>query len=241
VGELKTSRHENLNHVLANFDCGDAEYVAMSDPQVSSGAVTCFFRDIEEHLLHTIDQYPIVVGCVAWLTSVPVLKALARRKATIIIQKEDFLRPDSPNCNMSYLRPLYEEITGAHRFSLPPPLCNASICGEPDAGGVRCMGIARDRAAIPPRMHHKFLVFGRPRTGASEKEYMDPDSFTWEAVWTGSFNMTKNANLSLENAVLIKDPVVACAYVKEFAQVALRSEPLDWNHEWVDPEWRLGT
>lgn len=62
-----------------------------------------------------------------------------------------------------------------------------------------------------------------------------------QAVWTGSFNFTYNAALSLENAVEIRIPEIAQAYLQEFCSVAAFSEPLDWTEEWCAPEWRIGT
>ena len=52
---------------------------------------------------------------------------------------------------------------------------------------------------VHPLMHNKFLVFmdtsGKPCS-----------------VWTGSFNFTKNATISYENALYIKDDAIAAGY-----------------------------
>jgi len=61
------------------------------------------------------------------------------------------------------------------------------------------------------------------------------------AVWTGSFNFTKNAGFSLENAVIMRNPKIVNAYLLEWANVEAISEPLDWENDWVAPEWRIGT
>lgn len=60
-------------------------------------------------------------------------------------------------------------------------------------------------------------------------------------VWTGSYNFTQNAERSWENAVIIRDPVIADAYLREWAQLYSLSEPLDWKSPYVAPEWRIGT
>jgi hypothetical protein len=60
-------------------------------------------------------------------------------------------------------------------------------------------------------------------------------------VWTGSFNWSENGVNSLENAVVISDCRVIDAYLAEFEQIAALSEPLDWQSEWVEPEWRIGS
>jgi phosphatidylserine/phosphatidylglycerophosphate/cardiolipin synthase-like enzyme len=94
-------------------------------------------------------------------------------------------------------------------------------------------------------MHHKFLVVG----GVADADCPDEDRTAtgWEpvfepaAVWTGSFNFTNNGGDSIENAVIIHDPVIATAYLNEWAQVFALSEPLDWESEYIAPEWRIGT
>lgn len=60
-------------------------------------------------------------------------------------------------------------------------------------------------------------------------------------VWTGSFNFTKNAVQSFENAVIISDEMIARAYMREFEQIVALSEELDWASEYVAPEYRIGT
>ena len=60
-------------------------------------------------------------------------------------------------------------------------------------------------------------------------------------VWTGSYNISQTATKSLENAVVIRDQVIAEAYFNEWSQIMALSEPLDWESEWVAPEWRIGT
>jgi phosphatidylserine/phosphatidylglycerophosphate/cardiolipin synthase-like enzyme len=66
-------------------------------------------------------------------------------------------------------------------------------------------------------------------------------SFVPYEVWTGSFNFTKNATYSFENAIVSRDRNLVAAYFSEFSQLAALSEPLDWEVEWVAPEWRIGT
>jgi hypothetical protein len=49
----------------------------------------------KDRLIRLIRQADIVLGCVAWVTSESILKALAEKKGvSLIVQKEDFLRPD---------------------------------------------------------------------------------------------------------------------------------------------------
>src|SRR4051812_8513944 len=90
----------NLNELAIDDHSGDhrsppqplEDFSAMS----GDGSVTVYFRNIEEHLVRLIGGAPMVVGCVAWLTSEAILGALARVPygVSIVVQKEDFLRPD---------------------------------------------------------------------------------------------------------------------------------------------------
>lgn len=81
---------------------------------------------------------------------------------------------------------------------------------------VRALGVrSTQQQSHVARMHHKFFVF------------LDADGAPY-AVWTGSYNPTGFAEESLENAVLIESPVVASAYMAEYAQVLLQSVPLSW-------------
>lgn len=84
-------------------------------------------------------------------------------------------------------------------------------------------------------MHNKFLVFAK-LLDRGNTESIEP-----YAVWTGSFNLTLNATQSLENALLLEDPVIVEAYFEEFGQIMALSEPLDWTTDWSEPKWRIGT
>ena len=66
---------------------------------------------------------------------------------------------------------------------------------------------------------------------------------SWNAhvVWTGSYNLSENAGQSWENALIIRDPVIAGAYLNEWSQLFTFSEPLDWRSEYIAPEWRIGS
>jgi hypothetical protein len=299
----------NLNNCVAE-DAGatlwsnpNSYTVRMEDVNArpkTSGEVTCFFRDIEGHLCQIIQQYPVVVGCTAWLTNTRVLEALATKEAAFVVQKEDFLRPDAGGQTTPHLRRLYQGISGLTKRDFSGVLRLTSVGAGDDDIGVRCMGISRPRGQTKPTpvMHHKFLLFGRRLScscpemapvysqsfreaharwqgevqkceslveeffgmeepepdrkwaknpscaihrGAERIHHNDETAIGWEAVWTGSFNPTQNATRSLENAVFIRDAEIAAAYGREFEQVVLMSEPLDWESPWVCPEWRIGT
>ncbi|KAJ3072014.1 hypothetical protein HK102_006332 [Quaeritorhiza haematococci] len=206
------------------------------------GPVSVYFRNAMSSLADKILQADVVYGCAAWMTNVSILRALSKCKGvSIIVAKEDWMRPDSMDPGLkklySKLRPLeyhVREIPHSDIGNLNQ--CQGDVGDDP----VRCCGNYNEqKVAAWPRMHHKFLVFAHYR-----KYKGDDGEHQWivpYAVWTGSLNLTHNSENSLENGVYIDDRGLALAYSKEFGQVYAISEPLDWEHKWVCPEYRIGT
>ena len=225
-----------------------------------------YFKNIEKHLIDHIKDSEVVIGCVAWLTNEQILKALAQKRGvSLILQKEDFLRPDiSLDRNWtSRLRRLYE--------SLPRTLDRrdfyTTVLGGMDDGKidqlidpVRCVGnYNASRQSAFPRSHHKFVLFCKyimncgckscleyKNTFLNEDYPVDRDKKRKDhikpyAVWTGSFNFTKSATLSFENAVVLQDAKIVEAYFQEYSQIAALSEPLDWTATWIAPQWVFQT
>lgn len=225
-----------------------------------------YFKNLEKHLIDHIKDSEVVLGCVAWLTNEQILKVLAQKRGvSIIVQKEDFLRPDiaSENNWTSRLRQWYN--------ALPKTLdrrdFDTTVLGSMDdreidqlIDPVRCVGnYNASRQSAFPRSHHKFVLFCKNVTNCGCKSCRDykstylsedypfyqdkkrKDHIKPYAVWTGSFNFTKTAALSFENAVVIQDAKIVEAYFKEYTQVAALSEPLDWTVAWVAPQWSIQT
>lgn len=220
----------------------------LADNSCAGQSVSVYFRDIERALIEKINSQrcAAVFGAVAWLTSEPVIEALTKKQiAQIVVQKEDFLRPDgNSQCQAKKrLRAQYARISGTERYDHP---CTAldlvAVCQDPTVIGVRCVGNHNRDQAVQPRMHNKFLVFAslNPEYLVAPRCTRIPRYVPY-AVWTGSYNMSYTATRSFENAIYITDPAVVSAYYREWAQLAAISEPLDWHSEWVAPEWRLGT
>lgn len=248
--------NEELNDLnsLKLWDNERGRYESLKDYSTASedGAVEVVFRNLERRLIEEIGKADMVFGCVAWLTSGPILAVLARKKGVlIVVQKEDFLRPDlgPPNERERHRRRRLRQLYGrlrpieGHLFQgtwLEPLWHYQGAFSD----AVRCVGNDnRDRRPAFPRAHHKFVVFARYGERPSVHPGI-PSEDCWlapEAVWTGSFNFTKNAGCSLENALIVRDRRIVRAYVQEFAQVAAVSEPLDWTSSWSQPQHFLGT
>lgn len=214
---------------------------SQEDFSITSGNVQVLFQDHAQHLVKLIGEYEFAYGCVAWLTDFEILKALSKVSTQIIVQKEDFLRPDlDTRWNKQKLRQAYNNVRcREERYDIDGLVADLSVCGDPSMSGIRCMGQCSSQGKkVSPRMHHKFLVLGRRENSQRGDLCKRPVP---EIVWTGSFNFTWNAGMSIENAVIIRDEKIARAYFNEWQQIFALSEPLDWNEEYVAPEYRIGT
>lgn len=205
------------------------------------GRICVYFRELRARLIEEISQSQAIFGAVAWLTDEHILNAMALvPNVSIVVQKEDFLRPDAEQKNdwRARLRASYGRLRSGYRYD-HRLLAHMSYASDPSLEGVRCVGnYNREKKPAAPRMHNKFLVFCR---SAVDSVQPDAQVFTPYAVWTGSFNFTKNAGKSFENAILIRDGAVAEAYYKEWEQIMALSEPLNWEADWCAPEWRIGS
>jgi hypothetical protein len=231
-----------------------------------------YFDHIEQVLLDYIHKSSVVFGCVAWMTNFEILQHLSFVKAVqIVVQKEDFLRPDTGKDYTGWkqhLRAAYDDLKCPISHHELDGVANELSTGVPGyMNPVRCVGNHNgDKKPAFPRMHHKFLIFGQMSEGPG---YIAPDDpfdvskpplrdrilasyddgshmaqGVWiepQFVWTGSFNLTENATHSFENAVVMSHPDIVRAYYREYMHIYSLSEPLDWTSEWVAPEFRIGT
>ena len=252
---LIEERNYNLNEAKSKHDdC--REDCSYKDNSIVSGNVKVLFRNLKENLCREIMKSHVVVGSVAWLTEPMILKTLSKKTVSIIVQKEDFLRPDSIKVN---LKKLYGNLNceKINRYYMPNMIGKLSLGSDPSMQPVRCAGIhnSQHQKTSIPRVHNKFVVFcemkkniqasqyeaGDEEIEGDPFEYFPPIEIKPYAVWTGSFNFTNNATNSLENAVVIYDENIAKAYFQEYGQIYAISEPLDWTAAWVEPEYRIGT
>ncbi len=224
----------NLNNELIPTDNGQG--VALGDGDLGLGDVTVHFRDLKRKLLRYIDQADYVFGCVAWLTDLDILTALHhKRGVSILIQKEDFLRPDGNSKSFrADIYRAYRALPTVERYHFRLGVAGLlSTNADQLVQGVRVVGVPKV-GAYGPRMHHKFCVFANHNN----------ETDTWHpphAAWTGSFNWTQSASNSLENAVYFDEPKAVKGFYLEFQQVLALSEPPDWSADYVAPEWRIGT
>ncbi|WP_414756353.1 phospholipase D-like domain-containing protein [Anabaena sp. CCY 9910] len=229
-----------------------------------SDKIIVHFEDIENALIKYISQSKFCLGCVAWLTNERILSALSNCSVvSIIVQKEDFLRPDYIGMKADWhkkqdsfkkkIKQMYkalprgvcqddliledetelnsrinEKINQMYQETkISPGLISSGTYWETDP--IRTLGeINEDKIPAFPRMHHKFIIFCN--------WFYEP-----YAVWTGSFNFTYNGTQSLENGVYITDKYIVKAYWYEWVFNFIRSEVLDWDHEYKNPFLTIGS
>lgn len=222
----RTAAPRDLQTIRPVGFAADREFWDQRCRTTIAGDVTVHCGDLSGPIVEFIDSADALVGCVAWLTSKTILSALARRPGgvALCVQKEKDLRPGGDRWSAELRRRYLELPSGPLRRSMPAPLCDTD--GPSRVDPVRCVGYLGGLNS--PNMHHKFLVAGR----------VEGRMWVPERVWTGSFNFSVNAAASAENAVVIDDPVVASAYLAEFARIAAISEPLAWTSRVAKPDLR---
>jgi hypothetical protein len=230
----------------------------------SIGKTHVYFDNLEQKLIEHIKdkKFNAVIGCMAWLTNFNVLDALEKKKhVAILVNKEDFLRPDEendvkdPQGFKAILANKYASLHGGiSRGNVGGAVSNAPkyFAYQKILDPVACVGVKppdwKEKGGPPtyPRMHHKFFVFGNIvytdiLSDGNGKTFPDTcGDFEPVAVWTGSFNASKNSGNSLENAVYIEDPKIAKVYQEEFANIAVYEERLNWKSDYLYMSERLG-
>lgn len=208
----QTEQIENLNDLEPESCEGHGRLKESSVRDLTDAFVRPVFRNIENEIVEQIKKHDVIVGCVAWLTSVPILEALQGKQVSFIVQQEDWLRPDSKEWSLKKQRELYQSLIGINNY-----VARASWCCCFDIQPIRLSGKPKTMNRSNARMHHKFALFGK-RSATEDFPIVD-----FDLLWTGSYNFTANATKSLENGVFIKSQDVVEAYFAEWRQVLLSS------------------
>lgn len=226
----------NLNEIQCGNDMEESK-LSIRPTRHDGNGYSLHFDDIVDVLVDEISGAGAMIACVAWLTHPELLRAASRIPASFLVQKEDFLRPDSQRMSNGKLRVLYETGPKLERYWFGV-VGDLSSSGDFGLDRVRCVGMSVEGDRTIPRMHHKFAVFGDWDEGGPDPDF---GRFIPKSVATGSFNWTHNATTSLENVMIIRNREIARHYAREWAHVLTLSEPCNWESEYVAPEWRIGT
>jgi len=251
----KFSNNKDTNYDLNNVVTEGCESILYNNEcEKNNVKINAHFIDLEGHLVRYIENADVIVGCVAWLTNTRILSALEKKQGVmIIVQKEDFLRPDCKN--IPHLKNLYDKLKPLYwhqpvldhivKFDSQQDLKEVSyaLCDELINYPIRCMGnYNSEKQPAFPRMHNKFIVFGKLTQGTEISNYGYAEKeFKPYAVWTGSFNFTHNSTNSLENGIYINSKEIASKYVNVWTRILVVSEQLDWTAVWCEPDLRFGS
>jgi len=188
------NNRKNIKMVFNKFNKTNQKYsyTRIRDECYHNGTaniiIKSYFTNLDSSIVNNIRNADVVVGCVAWLTNINILEALSTVKygVSMIVQKEDFLRPDSIEVN---LKKYYNKIKPYHWYGFTniwyrqndllyglntisqccyesEDIYNPDIQGKDifDHMNIRCVGHHNSENKLAfPRMHHKFLVLCKTR------------------------------------------------------------------------------
>ncbi len=187
-------------------------------------AVDVYFDNIEHYLLQVLEKWAagrVVVGCVAWLSNPRIIKALSRCKYLLLaVNDQDYARWGNGIAQKLYPSLPMSAFSPRDMFGhLDTPL---SFMTDGNYPPVWALGEGHGNAL----MHSKYLVFFDTVHCSESNNSVASLKLEPCAVWTGSFNFTKNATCNIENAQFIQDDRVARAYFNDFADVFKVARPL---------------
>lgn len=205
--------------------------VLFQEDNFESPEVDVYFSNIEAILLKKIEQYDAVVGCVAWLSNVGLLQALASRPSGSCIIMEKKAKTCLSPSGISIVK-----AANALPFPVSESAFAATLLFSPDLvdhnavnndflrlfGGTTPGTITNKN----PLLHHKFIVCCDIKEG---------EPIPKEVV-TGSYNYSDNANYSRENIVVLRNAKAVRSYYNEWLKCFLLSEAFDSTYTNMTPQ-----
>ena len=156
-----------------------------------------------------------MLGCVAWLSNVEVLKSLKTLDCcAFIVGYEKYLIKDETSKGK-----WPEKMRSSYRQLNPVPFnkFNGRLFKEDGLlDSVKYIGFSGMKRVY---MHNKFMIFGDVKDGK-----INP-----ACVWTGSVNFSQNTDKLLDNAVLIHDKTIVKCYYDLFQELSTFSESFDYS------------
>lgn len=204
----KKRKTKNLNEIVERKETDQTSN--------NNSNISVYFDRIVSRMIDKLNVVApdAIVGCMYWFTEPTILKWLNEHQIAtqIIVQKQNIWSRNitTTTTTINKKRKLSKSQYSAEKlrnaYNLLTPL-HAKV----DA--VRCLGECTRQSSC--LLHHKFLVCLKNQEPI--------------AVFTGSFNLTMNANQNLENVLFIEDKTVAKQYWQEWLTLLPYSEPLDWT------------
>ena len=135
------NRRESLTELLIPADTSDKSQD--DHRQAATAHVTVMFRNHEKELMTILEEErkkgSACFGAIAWMTNHDILRKMAELPTAIIVQKEDFLRPDTDKPSPDWkkqIRDAYVALTppANSRYGMPGIVPSLSFAGDPGYG-----------------------------------------------------------------------------------------------------------
>lgn len=174
-----------------------------TETSTNTHEVTIHLENIQDAIVKYISVSDGCVGCVAWLTSKQILKALQEKPTSLIVQYESYLKVGLKSTNKS----LMEQYGMIQRFDIKDysNLCSKNVH---TMDRLKSNGTKAKKRYFRSLLHHKFIVFLKRDTNTKQ---LYPESFL-----TGSCNLTETSKTSLENVIYVRDSKLAKVYFAEW-------------------------
>jgi hypothetical protein len=187
------------------------------------------------------EAYPVVLGCVPWLTSQDVVDALVgtTNHVCVVVDKSargdqlDRLHREGVGVRQDLLGDL--EFWGPPEGGRPPIIHPSHIPGHRALEPVRVVGWRRQGNEQVPLLHAKLAVCCAAYTWEGEMGGWD-DHLLPMSVWMGSANWTTHSRRHLEFGAWSTDPPLAEAALEFITDVIKASEPLPSQAERPSPQ-----
>lgn len=244
-----TSRNLNTNRRCTTglIQCGDQQVFnhSCSFTKSKPELAIVFTDHIQGSLVNIIKEYArnrIIVGCVAWFSSRPVVEAIinSRVKDSYFVVNDENYKTWGRGC----AGPLYESLPSSGRsfnqiwgkkIETPLNVLDATF----QKSTVRAFGIrsynsseSQDSRSDAPAddaeyKSASFSGWGGTRSFMHSKYLVicdDKDMPRW--VWLGSMNLTGNSSNNIETCVFLDDPKIALHCFLDFSMTFKDSKPL---------------
>jgi len=222
--------------------------------------------NIKDHLIEKILKFKdgFIFGCVAWLNDHDILNALAEcSNVQILIQKDHKIKIQRYDLGAEFgdtnkpVQMLYKKLRFSNsRFRCHHDMSFLNMNSNGIIDPIRTVGVEKIEQKSwqkyknsKPLMHHKFLVFckkNEKRRTYGGDTATENDLYIAVGLWNGSFNFTKNASKSFENATYFQkndgssEMINGC--LKTHHDLFTISESLAWGEEYgVHPDYKIGS
>jgi len=226
LNKTKKKSKKNLNDQIRNpqfIQCGEKYVVnhGVGTCCISRNVpLVCKYKDkIQDHLMDHLDKQGrgrIIIGCMAWLSSVRIINALSwASKVCLIVNNENYSKWGNGTAVTREKYNVLPAFDVTFREVWGKKIESLINLWENKYESVRCFGGMKSGGGgyASSLMHAKFLIICD-----------DDDMPRW--IWEGSMNFTENASNNIELANFTDDPKQAIFLFHYFVDVLNKSSEI---------------